>query len=88
MSFRHTLPYHNSLKYIIPNEKFIIKNYEDEMLKNSTCRAYSKWNLIDTGKLLFNKISRQLHRKKSSANVIIVRPDYFHLKTFAKYLYI
>lgn len=52
------------------------------MHKSSTCKTYSKWNLIDTGKLLVKKLSKNCDHV---ANVIIIRADHFHLKTFAKY---
>ena len=51
------------------------------MLKSSTGKKYSKWNLIDTGKLLLKKFAKSYDHV---ANIILIRADHFHLKTFAK----
>ena len=47
------------------------------MKKSFTGQQYLRWNLIDTGKVLFAKFV--------NANVILIRADTFYLNTFAKY---
>ncbi|RNA32594.1 hypothetical protein BpHYR1_038721 [Brachionus plicatilis] len=59
-----------------------IQNYEDEMNKSSTCKSFTKWNLLTTGYLLEKKFSSS---PETAANILIIRPDFFHLKCFANY---
>ncbi len=51
------------------------------MKKSLTSRKFTHWNLIDTGQLLLKKFASRPH---TAANVLVVRADYFHLRTFAK----
>lgn len=51
------------------------------MLKSSLSRDYAEWNLINTGNIIKLKFSSN---SNSSSNLFIIRPDYFHLKCFAK----
>ena len=60
-----------------------IQDYPEEMQKNPTSRRYSKWNLIDTGRLLATRINTS-SSFSARANLLVVRADSFHLKCFAK----
>lgn len=62
-----------------------IQDYPDEMQKNPTSRRYSKWNLIDTGRLLAGRINGSSSSLSARANLLVVRADAFHLKCFANY---
>ncbi len=47
------------------------------MLKHPVNKLYSEWNLINTGRLLRTRFNNK-------ANIFIIKPDFMHLKTFAR----
>lgn len=57
-----------------------IQDYPDEMSKSFNSREFIDWNLLATGRILCQRFVDSL------AHLFIVRADYFHLKSFAKYL--
>ena len=81
-------PYVDSGKQLQAKRNFVffggdIQDYPEEMQKNPTSRRYSKWNLIDTGRLLAERINRS-PSLSAQANLLVIRADAFHLKCFAK----
>jgi hypothetical protein len=50
-------------------------------MKGVNSRGLLYWNLINTGKLLMQRLNV---KQETASNLIIIRPDFFHLKTFAK----
>jgi hypothetical protein len=60
----------------------IFKDYPEEMIKSFSNKEHIKWNLVDTGKLLFNRFASS--SKNVVVNLFVIRADYFHLKSFAK----
>lgn len=52
------------------------------MLKSPLSFDYAHWNLIETGEIIKSKFSSN---DNTTSNLFIIRPDFLHLKSFAKY---
>lgn len=59
-----------------------VQDYEEQMLKSFTSKHYTHWSLTNTGNVIFHKFLDKV--KQSSVNLFIIRPGFYHLKTFAK----
>ena len=51
------------------------------MVKSFNSRDFVEWNLVKTGNLFYNRFNSI---EQTQSNVIVIRADFFHLKTFAK----